>query len=164
MASPIKIKTFLHNTDSLGILINNKANELFKMLQNFDASSLPIQEGLKNYFINHHLGKRLFFSIQNSAHIIYESVKKVGKAIKEINMVDYGAGLGTLYLLGGLLNFKRVIYNDYLPDWKNTAELICKNLGITINNFVTGDIDSVLIYAAKNGFLFDIVTLSEVDL
>lgn len=157
MAFPIKMNTFLQHKDSLGILINNKANELFELLQNFDAGSLPIQEGLKNYFINHHLGNRLFFSIQNSAHIIYESVKKTDKEINEINIVDYGAGLGTLYLLGGLLNFKRVVYNDYLPDWKDTAERIANNLGITINNFVTGDIDSVLIYAAGEKFLLDIV-------
>jgi hypothetical protein len=88
--------TFLPGNDSLALLINNKANELFRLLQNFDAASLDIEDSFKDYFIQHHLGKRLFFSIQNSAHIIYQSVKKTGKLIEEINLVDYGAGLGTL--------------------------------------------------------------------
>ena len=152
-----RVIIFLECKDPLAVLINEKANELYILLQNFDGSTLPIQDGLKDYFINHHLGKRLFFSLQNSAHIIYESVEKTGKQINEINLVDYGAGLGTLYLLGGLLNFKRIIYNDYLPDWKDTAVLISKNLGISIDGFVTGDVDAVLKYAAGEDFLFDIV-------
>jgi 2-polyprenyl-3-methyl-5-hydroxy-6-metoxy-1,4-benzoquinol methylase len=149
--------TFLPGNDSLALLINNKANELFRLLQNFDAASLDIEDSFKDYFIQHHLGKRLFFSIQNSAHIIYQSVKKTGKLIEEINLVDYGAGLGTLYMLGGMLHFKRMVYNDYLPDWKNTAESVCKALHIDINGYVTGDIDAVLNYAATNEFTFDII-------
>ena len=157
MMLPNRVIVFLECTDPLATLINEKANELYILLQNFDGTSLPIQDGLKDYFINHHLGKRLFFSLQNSAHIIYQSVKKTGKQINEINFVDYGAGLGTLYLLGGLLNFKRIIYNDYLADWKDTAVLISKNLGISIDGFVTGDVDAILNYAADEDFLFDIV-------
>lgn len=148
---------FLAGNDSLAVLINKKATELFLMLQNFEAASLDIEESFKDYFINHHLGKRLFFSIQNSAHIIYQSVKKTGKLFEHINMVDYGAGLGTLYMLGGMLNFKRMVYNDYLPDWKSTAESICKALHIPIAGYVTGDIDAVLNYATTEGFTFDII-------
>ena len=111
-----RVIVFLECKDPLATLINEKANKLYILLQNFDGTTLLIKDGLKDYFINHHLGKRLFFSLQNSAHIIYESIKKTGKQINEINFVDYGAGLGTLYLLGSLLNLKRIIYNDYLPD------------------------------------------------
>jgi len=148
---------FLKGNDPLAVLINKKATELFSTLQNFDASSLNIEDSFKDYFVNHHLGKRLFFSIQNSAHIIYQSVKKTGKSIENICIVDYGAGLGTLYMLGGMLHFKRMVYNDYLPDWKNTAESICKALQINIDGYVTGDIDAVLNYAVANGFTFDII-------
>ena len=157
MAAQQKEITFLKGGDSVAILINKKANSLFLLLQNFEAGSLNIEAGLKDYFINHHLGKRLFFSIQNSAHIIYQSVKKTGKAIEEINIVDYGAGLGTLYMLAGMLNFKRVVYNDYMPEWKDTAESICKALHVQIERYVTGDIDAVLNYASAEGFTFDII-------
>lgn len=148
---------FLHSDDPLAVLINDKANDLLILLQNFDNSSLEINEGLKDYFINHHLGRRLYFSLENSAHIIYHSIKKTGKQIEDINLVDYGAGLGTLYMLCGLLNFKRVVYNDYLPDWKNTAQSICKVFNINIDAYVTGDIDAILNYAEESNFTFDII-------
>lgn len=148
---------FLKEKDSLAFLINQKASELFLTLQNFDTSSLDIGDSFKDYFIQHHLGKRLFFSIQNSAHIIYQSVKKSGKKIEEISITDYGAGLGTLYMLAGMLNFKRIVYNDYLPDWRDTAAAICNALKINIDGYVTGDIDAVLKYAFSEGFVFDIV-------
>lgn len=157
MAAQQNAITFLKGKDVLAILINKKANELFLLLQNFQAHSLNIETSLKEYFINHHLGKRLFFSIENSAHIIYQSVKKIGHPIEEINFVDYGAGLGTLYMLAGMLNFKRVVYNDYMPEWKSTAESICKALNISIDGYVTGDIDAVLNYAAEERFTFDII-------
>lgn len=149
--------SFLKENDSLAILINQKANELFLTLQNFDASPLDIADSFKEYFVDHHLGKRLVFSIQNSAHILYQSVKKTGKEIDEINITDYGAGLGTLYMLAGKLNFKRIIYNDYLPDWKETAASICSAVKINIDGYVTGDIDAILLYAANEGFTFDII-------
>lgn len=148
---------FLTDNNPLAVSVNKKANDLYLLLRNFNAVSLNIEPGLKDYFINHHLGKRLFFSIQNSAHIIYQSVKRKGKPIEEINMVDYGAGLGTLYLLGGMLNFKRMVYNDYLPDWKNTAEAICSSLNIAVDAYVTGDIDAIINYASTEGFIFDII-------
>ncbi len=149
--------TFLHQDGPLAVAINQKANILFSMLQNFDARPLDIQEGLKDYFIHHHLGSRLFFSIQNSAHIIYNAVTKTGKKISQLNMADYGAGLGTLYMLGGMMGFKRMVYNDYLPDWKNTAQSICTALHIHVDDYVTGDIDAILNYAANNNFVFDII-------
>jgi 2-polyprenyl-3-methyl-5-hydroxy-6-metoxy-1,4-benzoquinol methylase len=148
---------FLKEKDALAILLNHKARELYLTLQNFDASSLDIADSFKDYFINHHLGNRLFFSIQNSAHILYQSVKKTGKATDEINITDYGAGLGTLYMLAGMLQFKKVVYNDYLPDWKDTAAAVCEALNIDIDGYVTGDIDAVMDYAVKEGFTFDII-------
>ncbi len=148
---------FLKEEDSLAILINKKASELFLTLQNFDASSLDIGDSFKEYFIQHHLGKRLFFSIQNSAHIIYQSVKKTGKKIEDISITDYGAGLGTLYMLAGMMNFKKIVYNDYLPDWRDTAASICNALKINIDGYITGDIDAVLNYGVSEGFVFDII-------
>lgn len=148
---------FLHAKDELGLLINDKANELFVKLKNLDAGSLDIEETFKDYFIKHHLGARLFFSMQNSAGIIYQSVKKTGKQPAEINIVDYGAGLGTLYMLAGMLNFRRVIYNDYLPDWKDTAASICASLNIPVSAYITGDIDAVLAHGEIEGFKYNII-------
>ena len=152
-----KSEIFLEAKDDLALLVNKKANELFSLLQNFDTSSLAIKADLKSYFVNHHLGKRLYFSIQNSAHIIYGSINKSKLPLDQISIVDYGAGLGTLYLLAGMLPLKRVIYNDYLPDWKESAEAIATALNIKIYEYITGDIDAILQFAEASNFKFDIV-------
>src|ERR1700733_7985427 len=99
---------FLSSKDNIAIVINKKANSLLRLLNNFDASSLEIAEHFKDYFKDKHLGQRLVFSIQSSAQILYQSIKKSGKNIDELTIVDYGAGLGTLYVLSGMLGFKRV--------------------------------------------------------
>ena len=148
---------FLTAKDSLGTLINDKANELFCSLKNFNTDALDAADTYNIYFIHHHLGHRLFFSIQNSAHILYDAVKLCGKPLPEISAIDYGAGLGTLFMLGGMLGFKRFDYNDHLPEWQSTAKAVCKEAGITISDYVTGDINAVADFAASKNIRYDIV-------
>lgn len=148
--------SFIQVVDQLSETINHHANALYSDLKNLDPQKLNIDESFRQYFVNHHLGNRLFFSIQNSCHILYQSVIKTKKPLTAITLVDYGAGLGTLFMLAGKLGFKKTIYNDYLPEWKETAEQICKTLQIKIDAFVTGDIEEVIAYAEKNTFRYDI--------
>jgi 2-polyprenyl-3-methyl-5-hydroxy-6-metoxy-1,4-benzoquinol methylase len=148
---------FLSSKDSTAATINKKANSLLKLLNDFDASTLEIAEHFKDYFKDKHLGQRLIFSIQSSAQILYQSIKRSGKNIYELTIVDYGAGLGTLYMLSGMLGFKRIAYNDYLPEWKDTAKAVCDKLNIHIDDYITGDIDEVINYAEANSFEFDII-------
>lgn len=149
--------SFIRIVDPLSQTINEKANELYAGLKNIDPSALSIDETFRQYFIRHHLGNRLFFSMQNSCHIIYESVQRTGKPIHELCLVDYGAGLGTLYMLSGKLGFRKTVYNDYLPEWKDTAKLVCEALRIELDGYVTGDIDAVTDFAENNGFRYDII-------
>jgi 2-polyprenyl-3-methyl-5-hydroxy-6-metoxy-1,4-benzoquinol methylase len=148
---------FMSANDSLGILINTKANELFKGLSNFNVATLDASDTYNDYFIHHHLGKRLFFSIQNSAHILYEGIQLCNKPIHEINAIDYGAGLGTLFMLGGMLGFKRIDYNDHLPEWQPTAAAVCKSIGISITDYVTGDIDAVVKFANEHNLQYNLI-------
>lgn len=148
---------FLSVKDELSKAINSKANELYYLLSNFDASGLQTSDFFKDYFANHHLGQRLIFSIQSSAHILYQSIKKTNKKIEELNIVDYGAGLGTLFMLGSMLGVKRFVYNDHLSEWKNNAELICNTFNMPITAYVVGDIKNVIDYANTASFKFDIV-------
>ena len=152
-----KKNIFLDEKDELSKLINAKANDLYILLKTFDASSLQTSDFFKDYFANHHLGKRLFFSIENSAYILYNSIKKSNKQIEELNIVDYGAGLGTLFMLGSMLNVKRFIYNDHLAEWKKNAELICIALKIPVTAYIVGDIDNVISYTNSENFVFDII-------
>jgi 2-polyprenyl-3-methyl-5-hydroxy-6-metoxy-1,4-benzoquinol methylase len=148
---------FLAAKDSLSTLINDKANELFFTLKNFNTHSLDAADTYNDYFIHHHLGHRLFFSIQNSAHILFEAVQLCGKPLTEINAIDYGAGLGTLFMLGGMMGFKRFDYDDHLPEWQATAKAVCKQAGITITDYITGDINAVADFAAKKNIKYDMV-------
>lgn len=148
---------FIDKKDVLGNAINAKANELYRQLISLDLATLETADLYKDYFRKHHLGPRLFFSLQNSAHIIYESVKKTGKPTCELTFMDYGAGLGTLFMLAGTAGFKKVIYNDYFPEWHQPAKVLCQKLGVTIDNYVEGDIESVTTHAAANNILYDIV-------
>ena len=148
---------FIHVQDDLSQLINEKANQLYHQLRNFKIEELDFDEFGKYYFSNHHAGRRLFFSIQSSAGIIYRSVKKINRPPAEISFIDYGAGLGTLCLLASQVGFKQVYYNDYFESWTINARKICTKLNITLTDFITGDIDAVIDYGKLNNITFDIV-------
>ncbi|MEO7306356.1 MAG: hypothetical protein ABIR78_15020 [Ferruginibacter sp.] len=153
----IQQHTFLKINDEKARLINNWANHLYQQLAVLDISDTDIDEFGKYYFNAHHTGSRLFFSVQSSADIIYQSVKKINKPIPQVIFMDYGAGLGTLFLLAGLVGFKQVYFNDYFPKWAGFAQTICRRLGISINDFISGDIDAVVDYAKKNNVHIDII-------
>lgn len=149
--------TFIEPHDDLAQLLNEKANHLYGTLKNLNIDELDFDEFGKYYFSNHHGGRRLFFSIQSSADIIYQSVKKINKPIASISLLDYGAGLGTLFLLASQVGFKQVYYNDYFESWTSNARKLCTKLNISIAGFITGDIDAVIDYGKSNHANFNIV-------
>ena len=148
---------FIEPYDDLAKRINDKANELYQKLSVLDISDTEIDDFGKHYFSSHHTGRRLFFSLQSSADIIYRSVKKTGKEVSALSFIDYGAGLGTLFLLAGSVGFKQVYFNDYFPQWAGYAKIICDKLGIFITGFISGDIDAVIDHGKRNNVYFDIV-------
>lgn len=154
MSEPL---AFIPVTDELSGFINQKANGLFLFLQQFNPECLGQDDEFNHYFKQHHLGHRLFFSIQNSAHILYESIRLCGKPLNQINAIDYGAGLGTLFLLGGQLGLNRFDYNDHLPDWHHVARNLCKAAGSTIHAYIDGDYQNVTQKATEGGYRYDLV-------
>ena len=148
---------FIESADESARLINHKANLLYQRLFNFDISTVDIDEFGKYYFNNHHAGRRLIFSIQSSADIIYKAVKQYGKPITETSFMDYGAGLGTLFLLAGMVGIKKVYFNDYFPQWAEYAKLICSHLEIVIDDYISGDIEAVMTYGKNNNLQIDII-------
>lgn len=95
-----QIHKFIEAADDLALLLNDKANYLYRKLTVLDISNVEIDDFGKYYFTRHHTGNRLFFSVQSSTHIIYHAVKKTNKQISDISFIDYGAGLGTLFSIG----------------------------------------------------------------
>ncbi len=148
---------FINKNDAFANGINAKATELYCQLIKLDISRLDTAPRYRDYFVKHHLGKRLFFSLQNSAHIIYYSVNKTNKTVSELTFTDYGAGLGTLFMLAGKLGFKRTVYNDYFPEWHQPAKALCNVLGIKIDHYVEGDIEAVTAFANANNLQLDII-------
>jgi 2-polyprenyl-3-methyl-5-hydroxy-6-metoxy-1,4-benzoquinol methylase len=148
---------FLQYTDDTARLINDRANHLYRKLCVLDICNTEIDEFGKYYFNSHHGGKRLFFSVQSSAQIIYHSVKKLGRPVNELNFIDYGAGLGTLFLLAGAVGFKNTYFNDYFPQWAGYAKIISDELGIHIKDYISGDIDAVIGYGSREQVHFDIL-------
>jgi len=148
---------FIEPCDALARSINEKANLLYDQLAVMDISDAAIDSFGKHYFNSHHGGRRLFFSIQSSADIIYRSVMLVNKGIGDITFIDYGAGLGTLFLLAGKVGFRKVYFNDYFPQWAGYAQIICHKLDIKVDDFISGDIDAVIGYGKANDLSFDIV-------
>lgn len=152
-----KYHNFIDHLDDTARLINDRANHLYQKLLQLDIRETAIDDFGKYYFSNHHSGNRLFFSVQSSAHIIYNSVLKTNKPIAQLNFIDYGAGLGTLFLLAGAVGFKKVFFNDYFPQWAGYAKIICDKLDIHIDDYIPGDIDAVVNYAKMHDTHFDIL-------
>jgi len=148
---------FTNHDDDTVRLINDRANHLYHKLAVLDIDHLDIDDFGKHYFNSHHGGSRLFFSVQSSADIIYQSVKKTNHPIAGLTFMDYGAGLGTLYLLAGMVGFKKVYFNDYFPQWAVYAKIIADKLGIRIDDYISGDIDAVIVYGRSNQMQFDII-------
>jgi hypothetical protein len=150
--------TFLNEVDNISKTINDRANVLYQKLQNIQPHHFEVKDEYISYFFKHHLGQRLQFSISSSAAIIHNSIIETGQQdISKIVFVDYGAGLGTLYLLAGLCNFKATIYNDFDGNWTNAAARLTKELDIPISYFITGTIEDVDTILRNNSILADII-------
>jgi 2-polyprenyl-3-methyl-5-hydroxy-6-metoxy-1,4-benzoquinol methylase len=134
---------FLPYEDDLARLINSAATELYNRLVKVDANKLGMPGYCLAYFSSSH-SKRLFFSTETSAHILYRSTQITKKSPADIIIMDYGAGVGTLFLLAKMIGCRKVIYSDHLEDWRISAELIANAIGVKIDHYIVGDIENCL--------------------
>ncbi len=139
-------------------LVLSKSEELYEKLMNFDWSTTKLRDYSKIYFQKCHV-KRLHFSIQCSAYNILTALSKHGsKHIKDLVYLDYGAGLGTSFMLAQLCGFKFVIYNDYNAEWLEEAKAMCSELNLLPAHFVVGDIVQVVDYCNEHSIAVDIIS------
>lgn len=146
---------FLPHQNELGNLINVEAAELYNRLSNLQVQDLGLPYYCLEYFKSSHY-KRLFFSIESSAHLLFRAITRKNIPVQEIVLMDYGAGVGSLYMLAKMIGCK-VIYNDHLEDWKVSACLIATALGIKIDEYIVGNIDVTLQQLNKKKILCDII-------
>lgn len=153
----LTMDNFISPKDHLSTSINIQAHRLYDLVKGIDVSSLEIPYYCMYYLEKSHLN-RLFFSIQTSAHLLYRAITRKGKPVQDIILMDYGAGVGTLFLLGKLIGVKKVIYNDHLEDWKNSAEAIARACSIEIDEYIVGDIESTMEFLRHKEISCDIIT------
>lgn len=151
------MERFLPYDDDLARFINSTAEELYNRLKKVDAGKLGMPEHCFAYFNSSH-SKRLFFSTETSAHILYRSIKLTGKAPGELIIMDYGAGVGTLFLLAKMIGCKQVVYSDHLEDWRLSAELIANAIKVRIDHYIVGDIGDCLDRLAKLNIQCNVIT------
>lgn len=147
---------FLAPVDDLSRLIEGQAQILYRKL-----SELPVQElGLPEWPLRYYLAKhyhRRFFSVQTAAELLYRSIKRKGKKVEEITIVDYGAGMGSLFLLAKMIGCKAVVYNDIEGDMVTAAGIISKYLEIPLDLFVSGDENDTVRLMKEAGLACDII-------
>jgi len=148
---------FLPYTDTLGELLQKEAENLLGLMQTIKVDEIGLSEHGLVYFKGSHF-KRLFFSIQTSAHILYNSISLVKKEPKDVTIMDYGAGIGSLYILAKMIGCKRVIYNDILEEWKQNALLIAKAINKDVDDYIVGNIDETLQIINNKAIVIDIIT------
>ncbi|MFY7651658.1 MAG: hypothetical protein ACOVQE_03110 [Chitinophagaceae bacterium] len=148
---------FLPFNDELAELINAKSELLFRYLHPLKAEELGLSPHGVHYFNTSHLN-RLFFSVQTSAHLLYGAINLLKKKPSEITLMDYGAGIGSLYLLAKMIGCKKVVYNDLLEEWKNNAQCIASAINIEVDNYLVGDIDTTLMQLADANIELDLIT------
>lgn len=147
---------FLPYEDELGALIQGRATDLYDRIRRINTNKLGMPDHCLEYFKSSH-SSRLFFSIETSAHLLYRSIKMSGKGPDKMILMDYGAGVGTLYLLAKMVGFKKVIYNDHLEDWQKSAQLVAEAAGIAIDHYIVGDIEDCLTGIGRLGLSCDLI-------
>jgi hypothetical protein len=152
---------FLVADDALARSIAEKAQLLYDALRNLDVDTLGMPYHCLAYFKGSHF-KRLYFSIETSAHLLYRCIRAVNKPVAEIVLMDYGAGVGTLYTLAKMIGCRKVIYNDHLEDWKYSAELIGKAIAVEADEYIVGDIPETLNYLDNKDIQLDVITTRNV--
>lgn len=148
---------FIKVRDELSELLQQSSVTLYQKLQQLPVDRLGMPEPCLIYFKGSHF-KRLFFSIQTSAHLLYRAITQTGKKPQDIVIMDYGAGVGTLYTLAKMIGCKKVIYNDHLPEWKQSAQLIAEAIGIQVDHYIVGDIRPTLEELKQDHIVCDIIT------
>ena len=147
---------FIRPDDPLATLINEQGKELYARLKTLPVHELGMPSQCLNYFLKSH-HHRLFFSVETSAQLLYRSLKKYANDLNSVVIMDYGAGVGTLYMLARMIGC-RVVYNDLLEEWKMSAELIARACGINIDEYIVGDIDATLQLLSAKKISCNIIT------
>lgn len=129
---------FIDKNTALSTIINDACNILYGKINALRIDEIEIEPLFREYFMKCHFNRQLF-SLKTSADLLYEAIVTSGKKHTDIVLMDYGAGLGTLYLLAKIIGVKKAIYNDLMPEFGHAARLIDQALGYEMDEYIVGD-------------------------
>lgn len=129
---------FLKQGDELAKLIEAQAQILYRKISELPINDLNLPSIPLEYYGGRH-NDRKFFSVQTAAELLYRSIKLKNKPVSDIIVMDYGAGMGSLFLLARMIGCKMVVYNDIIPDMTEGAKIVATYLKIPVDVYITGD-------------------------
>jgi len=147
---------FLAQTDELAALINEQAITLMHQLESLPVTALKLPKVPLEYYLGRHQNRK-FFSVQTAAELLYRSLKLKNIAVSNATVMDYGGGLGSLFLLAKMIGCKTVIYNDIRADMAEAAQIISNYLKISIDYFIAGDHKQTLSFLKEKDIHCDII-------
>jgi len=150
------MELFLPIKDELSKRIQSSCEILHYSMERLSIANLGLSTHGQFYFTSRHI-KRLFFSIESSAQLLYNSILLTNKKVEDVVVMDYGAGIGSLYILAKMIGCKQVIYNDLFEEWKNNGKRIAEALSVDIDAYILGDIDDTLLYLEKEKISCDVI-------
>ena len=118
--------------------ISNAIEKLFSKLQKLNLSNLPISAYNRAY-LKRYINNYPFYTFLYT-QLLTKAIKKLKKSISESTFVDYGGGCGMLSYLAKELGFKYVVYNDIYEISIDDTQTISKNMNISIDYFIHGDV------------------------
>jgi 2-polyprenyl-3-methyl-5-hydroxy-6-metoxy-1,4-benzoquinol methylase len=133
----------------------NAAQRLEQKLFQLDIERLEVSAYTKKYFKDYQ--RKLKYSLQACSFILTHALKQSGKKMEALTIVDYGAGTGVLAMLAKEVGFGKVIYNDIYDISCADAETIAKEVNVTADFYLCGDINSLLAYSMNNNQVCDII-------
>lgn len=129
--------------------------QLSDKLKAINIKQLPLSNYSKKYLLNYQTNHTFF--INHYTQVFKNAVSKIPKPIGEIIVLDYGGGCGLMSFLAKLSGVKMVIYNDIFETSTHDAQTISNVFKLTIDYFVTGDIDSMAHFIENNKLPVDLI-------
>ncbi len=136
------------------VYILKKSIELEKEIHAIDFKSLNLSPMGESYF-QFNLGK-LSFNNKANAISLYRIINQLkDKNIKDISVIDHGAGIGFFGLLAKKCGIGRIICHDISKDMIHDCKIISDYLGLSFDHYVVGDTDILLEYCKANNLFID---------
>jgi 2-polyprenyl-3-methyl-5-hydroxy-6-metoxy-1,4-benzoquinol methylase len=110
-----------------------------------------------DYFKKCHLDRPIY-TLKTSALLLYKAIKAANKPLDQIELLDYGAGVSTLYVLAKKIGLKKVYYSDLMQEYADISKEIDAIFEISMDDYIVGDIEDIAKYCKEQNYQIEIIT------